>query len=530
MRKQRLIATLVAFLVVVGGMWGYILAVGLSPQLGLDLQGGVSLTLIPAPGQGEIDTEVLDQTVAVIRQRVDALGVAEPDIARQGQNVMVQLPGVADREQAVDVIGQTALLQFRPVLEVIPPGTPAYADAGQPCDTLLEGPPPAEEEVVLCQRTFPDPLTPTDTQDPLPTEEWTKLRLGPVAVAGSDVDDARAVVDQLSSQWTVTLDLSGDGADRFAEVTGRLACNPPGSPTRQLAIVLDGVVESAPTMSDSVLCEQGIPDGTATITTGGGEGDARQLALVLRTGALPIELDLATVQSVSPTLGRGALDASLLAGAIGLVLVAAYLVALYRGIGLVAVLELAMFGVVTYGILILLGEFYGLTLTLAGIAGVIVSIGIAADSSIIYRERYRDELRAGRTVRSASDHAFTRSFGTNLTGNMVSFLAAVVLYFLAVGPVRGFAFTLGLSTLVDTLLLATFTRSLFGLVARSPRLARSRLVGMRANVGTSVAGGGVPTARESDKAVAAGSGGRSGPRSGPDRSSSDRASSKRKGT
>src|SRR5680860_8291 len=249
-----------------------------------------------------------------------------------------------------------------------------------------------------------------------------------------------------------------------------------------------------------------------------------------RTGALPIELDLATVQSVSPTLGRGALDASLLAGAIGLVLVAAYLVALYRGIGFVAVLELAMFGVVTYGILILLGEFYGLTLTLAGIAGVIVSIGIAADSSIIYRERYRDELRAGRTVRSASDHAFTRSFGTNLTGNMVSFLAAVVLYFLAVGPVRGFAFTLGLSTLVDTLLLATFTRSLFGLVARSPRLARSRLVGMRANVGTSVAGGGVPTARESDKAVAAGSGGRSGPRSGPDRSGSDRASSKRKGT
>ena len=487
MRNQRLVATLIAFLVVVVGMWSYILAKGLTPQLGLDLQGGVSLTLTPAPGQGEIDTEILDQTVAVIRQRVDALGVAEPDIARQGDNVLVQLPGVADREQAVDVIGQTAQLQFRPVLGVIPPGSPEYEQAGRPCDTLLQGPPPADEEVVLCQRTFPDPFASTETQEPLPTDEWTKLRLGPVEVAGTDVDDATAVVDPLSSQWTVSLDLSGEGADRFADITGRLACNPPSAPTRQLAIVLDGIVESAPTMSNSVLCEQGITGGTATITTGGGEAEARQLALVLRTGALPIQLELATVQSVSPTLGRSALQGSLVAGAIGLAAVALYLILLYRGIGFVAVLELAMFGVVTYGILILLGELAGLTLTLAGIAGVIVSIGIAADSSIIYRERYRDELRAGRTVRTAADHAFSRSFVTNLTGNAVSFLAAVVLYFLAVGPVRGFAFTLGLSTLVDTLLLATFTRSLFGLIARNPRLARSKLVGLRAGVATDVA-------------------------------------------
>jgi preprotein translocase subunit SecD len=155
---------------------------------------------------------------------------------------------------------------------------------------------------------------------------------------------------------------------------------------------------------------------------------------------------------------------------------------LYRGIGLAAIAELAMFGIITYALIIILGNTVGLALTLAGIAGVIVSIGIAADSSIIYRERFRDELRAGRTIRSAADKAFDSSFRTNLTGNTVSFLAAVVLYVLAVGPVRGFAFTLGLSTLVDTILLATFTKSLFALIARSPKLAASRFMGMRASL------------------------------------------------
>jgi preprotein translocase subunit SecD len=155
---------------------------------------------------------------------------------------------------------------------------------------------------------------------------------------------------------------------------------------------------------------------------------------------------------------------------------------LYRGIGVAAVLELGMFGVITYGIIIVLGNTYGFTLTLAGIAGIIVSIGIAADSSIIYRERYRDEIKAGRTIRTAADHAFTKAWRTNLTGNTVSFLAAVVLYVLAVGPVRGFAFTLGLSTLVDTLLFGTFTRSIFGLIARNPKLAKARWVGLRGDV------------------------------------------------
>ncbi len=478
MRRGRLVAVLVTFTVLVAALWTFIVVRGIEPQLGLDLQGGVSITLVPAEGQ-DVDSEILDQTVSVIRNRIDALGVAEPEIARQGDTIIVQLPGVTDQENAQEVIGRTAQLQFRPVLEVFAPGAPGYDEAGPPCEQSAAEVPPADEETVLCEGAqSEDPATGAPVE--LAPEERLKYRLGPAPVTGDDVGDAAATLNQLSgTTWQVDLELQGDGVEAFEQITGELACSPVGAPTRQLAIVLDGIVESAPPMDASILCDQGIGDGRAVITTGGGEEGARELALVLRTGALPIELEFATSQSVSPTLGRSSLEAGLLAGAIGLLLVAVYLVVLYRGIGLAAIAELVMFGLLTVGAILLLGEFAGFTLTLAGIAGVIVSIGIAADSSIIYRERYRDELRGGRTIRTAADHAFSNAFRTNISGNTVSFLAAAVLYLLAVGPVRGFAFTLGLSTLIDTLVLATFTRALFGLIARNNKLARSPLMGLR---------------------------------------------------
>ena len=480
--KGQLVAILVAFCVAVAALWGTILGLGLQPQLGLDLRGGTSVTLEPAPGQ-VIDDEILDQTVAVIRERVDAIGVAEPDVARQAETVLVQLPGVADQEQAIEIVGRTAVLQFRQVLEFIPPGDPDYGEIAPPCDELVpqvqrEGPPPADEEVILCE------APPRGADGELPPEEtWAKYRLGPVRVEGERVDDASAVIDQLGARgWEVSLQLDSQGAREFAQVTGELACEPQGSPLRRLAIVLDGIVESAPEMNPNVVCGTGITGGNATITVGGAEQAARDLALVLRTGALPIQLEVATTSTVSPTLGEASLTAGLQAGLLGLILVALYLIALYRGIGVAAIIELAMFGVIVYGAIIVLGELIGFTLTLAGIAGIIVSIGIAADSSIIYRERYRDEIAAGRTIRTAADVAFRKAWRTNLTGNTVSFLAALVLYVLAVGPVRGFAFTLGMSTLIDTLLFGTFTRSMFGLIARNPKLARSPLVGLHAAV------------------------------------------------
>ena len=474
MSNKSLTVSLIVFLVAVAALWATIFALGWQPQLGLDLQGGVTTTLVPSSGQGRIDQEKLDQTVAVIRQRVDALGVAEPDIARQGDTIQVQLPGVTDQERAEEVIGRTAVLQFRRVLEVIPPDAQNYESVGGNCEQNLEGPPPANEEVVLCgQATDAPQEAPEGQEQPL-----TKYRLGPVEVAGEQVEDARAEIQQTGLQWFVSLRLSRQGDRAFQQLTGELACEQIGAPTRQLAIVLDGIVQSAPPVAEDVQCGQGITGGG--IITVGGEQEARDLAVVLRTGALPLELEFATSQSVSPTLGRESLIAGLQAGVIGLVLVTVYMVALYRGLGVLAMLEVIMFGVITYGLVIVMGNTIGFTLTLAGIAGIIVSIGIAADSSIIYRERYRDERRAGRTVRSAAEHAFRNAWRTNLTGNTVGLIGAIVLWLLAVGPVRGFAFTLGLSTVIDTLLFATLTRSTFSLAARSPRLANAPWMGLRA--------------------------------------------------
>jgi preprotein translocase subunit SecD len=469
--RRGLIALIVAYLALLGALWGYIAVEGLQPRLGLDLQGGVSADLVPAEGQGEVDEELLDQTVQVIRERVDALGVAEPDIARQGETIQVQLPGVADREQARDIIGRTAQLQFRQVVEELAPD-PETSCADQQDLTV----PDPDEEVVLCLRSV-DPTT----GEELPREQWTRLRLAPADVTGADLADARAELDpnSLGQTWYTALEFDGEGAERFEEVTGRLACLQ--GVQRQLAIVLDTIVEQAPPIAPEVACESGIPNGEAVVQASG-EAEARSLAIVLRAGALPIQLDFGTFQTISPTLGQDSLDAALLAGLLGLLLVSAYLVVLYRGLGLLAAVEVVVGVATIVGVLIVLGDLVGFTLTLAGIAGIIVSVGIAGDSSIIYRERYRDEVRAGRTVRTAADHAFSNSLRTNFTGAVVSFLAAAVLYLLAVGPVRGFAFTLGISTIIDILLFCTFTRGMFGLVARSPRLAGSPLVGLTAGV------------------------------------------------
>ena len=456
-------------LVAVGGMWGAIAALGWGPQLGLDLRGGVSITLEPVEG-AEVDDEVFDQTVEVLRNRVDGLGVAEPEIARQGDTVLVQMPGYTDLEQAAEVVGRTAQLQFRLVEDTIPPGTDEYDEAGPACgEEAVEGTPDADEDgVVLCEGTT------DDEGEPIPPEQRSKFVLGPAQITGANINDAAAGLEQgITGGWHTQLELDSEAAGVFQEITSDLACD-----GGQFAIVLDGVVESSPGVAPTVQCGVGIPDGSAVISTGGQE-EATELALVLRTGALPIELETQTLQSVSPTLGQASLDAGLEAGLIGLALVALYLVLLYRGMGVAATLELAMFGLVVFGLIIVLGNTMGFTLTLAGIAGIIVSVGISADSSVLFRERYRDEIRAGRSIRSAPDHAFTSAWRTNLTGNFVSLLAAGVLYALAVGPVRGFAFTFGLSTLVDTALFGTFTRGMFGLVSRTPALAQSKWMGLR---------------------------------------------------
>ena len=304
--------------------------------------------------------------------------------------------------------------------------------------------------------------------------------LGPAAVIGSDLDGASAQFQgggggghlggAVTGEWVVVLDFSGEGGDKFADTTKLLASYPIGDPRRQFAIVLDGTVQSAPQVANTVDPAVGITGGSAVITLGQSsdqEGEAQELSIVLRYGSLPVAFEQASVQSVSATLGSDSLRAGLIAGFGGLVLVAVGMILYYRVLGLVNVIGLTVFGSLLTVVYSLLGAWQGATLTLAGVAGVIVSVGITSDSYIVYFERIKEEVHKGRSMRSAIDHGFQRSLRTILTADTVSFFAAVLLFFLAVGSVKGFALALGIATVLDVLVAIFFTKPAVSLVARS---------------------------------------------------------------
>jgi preprotein translocase subunit SecD len=479
---------LITMLVLVAGLWGGIAAAGIKPRLGLDLQGGISVVLAPKAGTR---TDTLDQAVNIIRDRVDALGVAEPDISRQGTNILVQLPGIKEQGRALTLIGTTAQLRFRPVLEQILPSDPRFPTAGpKSCANRNTFPSDVPgKEIVLCAKQ-------TDEQGKeLSKSEWPKLRLGPVGLEGTDVTKAQAVLPQSQvggGAWEVDLNLTGDGAKKFAAITGNLACNPIGDPKRQLAIVLDREVESHPQMGENVECNRGIPGGTAQITGSFTEKEAKDLALVLRYGALPVELEASSTETVSPTLGRESLHGGLIAGAVGLAIVFVYVVLFYRALGFVIWAGLLMHGAFTLAIVTLLGETAGFALTLAGIAGLIVSLGIATDSFIVYFERIKDEVHQGKSVKAAVDRGWVSSRRTIVAADLVTALAAVVLYALAVGSVRGFALMLGLATALDLFVSYLFMHPLVWRLAQTRRFNESKTLGIGRITGApepAVAGG-----------------------------------------
>lgn len=261
-----------------------------------------------------------------------------------------------------------------------------------------------------------------------------------------------------------------EGGEKFREATAYLASYPAGDPRRQLAIVVDGVVSSAPAVAPEVSTE-GLDPNAVVITVGSIENpeeDAQDLAAILRYGALPTTFERERVESVSASLGSDSLRAGLVAGLFGLILVSVYMLFYYRSLGLISILGLTVFGSLLVSTIILLGQTQGTTLTLAGVTGVIVSIGITLDSFIVYFERIKEEYRHGRALRPAVSHAFTSAFRTNLTGDTVTFIAAILLFVLAVGQVKGFALTLGLATVIDVIVAYTFTRSAVYLMARGP--------------------------------------------------------------
>jgi preprotein translocase subunit SecD len=439
-----------------------------SVKLGLDLRGGTSVTLQPriAPGEeGTITNEAIDQAVAIIRQRVNSLGVAESEVAAQGtgtsRQIVISVPGDTGR-RVVDLVGQTAELRFRQVLAT-GAGASSVVD---PTATPVAGvTPELNAQFASFDCTLAENRQGTGTD--LPTQPivacdragLTKYILGPAEVLGRQISEASAGLDtQSGSAWFVSLTFNSEGTSAFAAVTSRVTSLP--EPNNQLAIVLDGLVVSAPRINEA------IPSGTAQITGRFTQLEAKDLANVLKYGALPLAFDRGEVQQVSPTLGADQLDAGLIAGALGLALVVIFTLAYYRVLGFVTVGSLAIAGLMVYLLFLLLGEWIGFTLTLAGIAGAIVAIGVTADSFIVYFERVRDEMREGRSLRTAVETGWIRARRTILIADFVSLIAAVLLYFFAVGGVRGFAFTLGLTTVIDLIIIFVFTKPALVLVSR----------------------------------------------------------------
>ena len=478
-RPARALGILAAILIALAVwlLWPFSNA-SITPTLGLDLRGGTSVTLKPQVAQGEITDDQINQAVEIIRQRVDSLGVAEAEVTTQGSGanaiVVVSIPGVTQK-RIVDLVGQTAQLNFRPVLQETA-GTPIKVNgkAVKSKPLPIQSPtfnPALEAQFAALDCTNDKTRVSTKPDDPnqfLVTCSQTggeKYALDKTAVQGETIKDASATLrSQGVGEWIVNLEFDGKGTREFAETTQALVGKSP--PQNQFAIVLDGLVVSAPAVNEAITGGQAEISGSFT------QQSAQDLANVLKFGALPVAFDIAEINSVSATLGADQLAAGLIAGGLGLLFVILYLLLYYRALGLVAVASLVVASYLTYVSFVLLGRTVGFTLTLAGVAGAIVAIGITADSFIVYFERIRDEVRDNKSLRVAAEYGWLRARRTILAADFVSLLAAGVLYFVSVGNVRGFAFVLGLTTIIDIAVVFFFTRPLIAVLVNRSFFAR----------------------------------------------------------
>ncbi|MEU0133694.1 protein translocase subunit SecD [Streptomyces sp. NPDC006296] len=519
---------LIAMVALTGGMF---LSGHTTPRLGIDLAGGTSITLKAKsqPGKPEAINETnMNTAVSIIERRVNGLGVSEAEVQTQGaSNIIVNIPKGTNSAQAREQVGTTAQLYFRPVLTVTgggptPEGSanPSESGSGEPSATpsakasdpetasdpkatpsasaTTQGravtgalkkdatPTPSgtggsdapaatetpDAATAALQKKFTeldctdkaaraaagDGVKPEDPTVACSSEGDAKYLLGPAEVSGTDVDDAKAQFDQQRGIWLVSMQFTDKGSKKFQSITKKLSTQQ--SPQNQFAISLDGEVVSAPQVNEAL-------SGSAEISGSFTQQSAEDLANVLSYGALPLSFSEDTVTTVTAALGGEQLEAGLIAGAIGLALVVIYLVAYYRGLALIALLSLLVSGVLTYTIMALLGPAIGFALNLPAVCGAIVAIGITADSFIVYFERIRDEIREGRTLRPAVERAWPRARRTILVSDFVSFLAAAVLFLVTVGKVQGFAFTLGLTTLLDVVVVFLFTKPVMTLMART---------------------------------------------------------------
>ncbi|MGX1116925.1 SecD/SecF fusion protein [Streptomyces ambofaciens] len=431
------------------------IALTMPVRLGLDLRGGTQIVLeTKSTDTTKADREATDRTVEVLRGRIDALGVAEPTIVRSGENrVVVELPGVQDPKKAADVLGRTAQLTVHSVLG------PAE-DAGDGAGGKDEKASGADGERVL------------------PDESGQSLRLKAASLTGQDVKGADARFDQQGGAgWHVTVDFKDAGSDRWARVTGEAACNPAGDVKRRVAIVLDNKIISSPQVDPSVSCGAGITGGSTQITGQFDDAEARELALLVKGGALPVPVETIEQRTIGATLGDEAISAGAWAAVIGTALTALFIIVVYRLMGALATVALLCYGLISYAALAAVGA----TLTLPGLAGFVLAIGMAVDANVLVFERAREE-QAARTrpsTRSALTAGFRSAFSAIADSNITTLIAAALLFFLASGPVKGFGVTLGIGVLASMVSALVITRVLAEFAASRPAVfRRPRITGI----------------------------------------------------
>jgi preprotein translocase subunit SecD len=485
--RRSMTVSLVLTIVIAFGSLLATLSLGWGPKLGLDLAGGLSVVYKPATPATPAN---MQEVVTVLTNRVNGLGVSGAKVNLQGKNVVVSVPGVTDARAVLAAVGQTAQLLFRPVLCQVPLAkkTVSYSGALPACgaqyllsaanlavtpDNSVQtyhynttiGPDPKYAKVASTLPANDDPTK--NVILPVLGQPGVRYLLGPAQMTGQSIAKALAQQTQIG-QWVVNYNLTAKGSPLWDQVAQ-------ANFHQELAIELDGVVQSAPL----------IQPGQTSFTSFAGSGEisgsftqasAKNLAIAMQFGSLPVRLNALTTRTVSPTLGHSSLVAGLGAGLVGLALVLLYTILYYRALGLVIVLGLVVTAALLWAIISALGHTaFAPSFDLAGVTGLIVSIGITVDSYIVYFERLKDEARAGRTVRTSVDRGFRSAWRTVLAADTVSLLAAVLLYLIAVGDVRGFAFFLGLSTLMDVFITWYFTRPLVVLLGRRESQGHSAL-------------------------------------------------------
>ena len=562
MRRKLLITLIATVLVSISLVAGNLIA-GNKPSLGLDLQGGASVTLEP---KGDYDTAALDVAVEIIRSRVDSIGVAEPEIIRQGSTVVINLPGVKDQQRALEILGRTGEVLLRPVLQsgvknteattttvagqttipgattstvagatttvagatttvagatttvagattsqpassgglgssrrpmsaatsttpttVAPSTTVNSTDAGATTTTVAVATSTTVSSTDVGATTTTVAVAPTQPQQDISmTNEPTKQAIlegrdGRVYFTGPSQADGQVFANDAAAQinngsWVVAVGLRGgaNGEDKWNLLAAQCFQKAATCPTGQIAIVLDGVVISAPVVQTANF------SGSVQISGEFKEAEAKDLAKILEFGAVPVRFDSPTAQTVSATLGKDSLNAALISGLVGVLLVLLFLFFYYRRLAIVVLGGLAISGMLQWSAISWLSQRNGLALSLSGITGIIVSVGVTVDSYVVFFEKLKDDVLGGKTLKNSATRSFNSAWRTIIAADTVSLIGAVVLWFLTVGSVRGFAFFLGLSTLCDIIVAYFFTRPTVILMSRSKWMNGAKMFGVRA--------------------------------------------------